>query len=143
MGTADKVAPQYPVHVSNGKFSAHEEFGFDDVYVKAVLRPDLGSAVVSLLHSYGGGSSNQELVVMIFRCIDGKLRNTQLIHGDGHGTGAGVVFANSGKTMTMNSVYDYSSGHCCPRFLETAVFTLTNRGYVLVKTYEKENRQPR
>ena len=142
MGTWDQASPDDPVHVLHGKYSLHEEGGFEDVSVEAVLHPDVGSAVVSLWHQYGGGSSNQELVVMIFQCVDGKLTNTQLIHGDGHGDGTGVTFSDGGKKMTMNSVYDYTSGHCCPRYLETAVFRLAKGKYVLMATHQKENHNP-
>jgi hypothetical protein len=128
-----------PVRVSQGKRIQHGG-GFDDYYVRHVLRPDLRMAIVSLLHSYGGGSSDQDLIVMIFQCVDGKLTNTQLIQGDGHGDGAGVIFSNRGKQMIMNSTDDYTVAHCCPRYLETAVFRLGREGYVLVDTHQKENR---
>src|SRR5579859_3396789 len=139
MGDSNQRPPDGPVHVSHGKYSLSEQDGFEDVSVKAVLHPNVGTAVVSLLHSYGGGSSNQELVVMLFRCVDGKLTNTQLIRGDGHGSGAGVIFSDQGQKMIMNSVDDYTKGHCCPRYLETAVFSMKDAAYVLVATRRKEN----
>jgi len=143
MGAANQRSPDGPVHVSHGKYSLREQGGFEDVSVEAVLHPNVGTAVVSLLHSYGGGSSNQELVVMVFQCVDGKLTNTQLIHGDRHGSGAGVIFSDQGQKMTMNSVDDYTNGHCCPRYLETAVFSMKDAAYVLVATRRKENHYPR
>src|SRR5262249_32196851 len=79
---------------------------------------------------------------MIFQCVDKKLTNTQLIHGDGHGRGAGVILSDGGKKMIMNSVYDYTPGHCCPRYLETAVFKFARGEYDLVATHQKENHYP-
>jgi hypothetical protein len=143
MGASNQRPPDGPVHVSHGKYSLREQGGFDDVSVEAVLHPTIATVVVSLLHSYGGGSSNQELVVLLFKCVDGKLTNTQLIHGDGHGSGTGVIFSDQGQKMTMNSVDDYTNGHCCPRYLETAVFSMKDAAFVLVATRRKEIDYPR
>jgi hypothetical protein len=142
MSASHRAWPDDPVRVSKGKYSFRDG-GFEDISVTAVLHPSVGSAVVSLWQSYGGGSSNQELVVMVFQCVDGRLKNTQLIRGDGHGYGAGVTFSDGGKEMTMSSVYDYTAAQCCPRYLETAVFRLAKRGYVVVATNQKENHYPR
>jgi hypothetical protein len=113
--------------------------GFEDLTVEELVRPDPSAAAVYLLHSYGGGSSNQELVVLVFQCVDGRLRNTQLIHGDGHGWGAGVFFTKDRLGMTMLSVDDYSTGHCCPRFLETAKFRWAKNKYALRASAVREN----
>ena len=137
--------PTPPLRVRGGAYHFGGSGDFEDLTIKGVWHPpgDPSSAIVSLLHSYGGGSSNQELVVMVFRCVDGKLTNTQLIHGDGHGGDAGVFLSADGSQMTMRSVSDYSQGHCCPKYQQTANFVWRRGKYALTGTTQSEIPYPR
>jgi len=130
--------PTDPVRVSRGAYHWKEDFGFEDVTVEKIARPTNSATAVYLLHNYGGGSSNQNLVVLVFRCVNGALTNTQLIVGDGHGDGAGVDLTAAGTRLTVHSVDDYSLGHCCPRFLETGDFAWIDDKYVLQHSAVKE-----
>lgn len=88
---------------------------------------DKSFAVVSYIWEWVGASSSQAVVIQVWSCENGRPFITQQISGDGHASSAGADFDQRTQRMLIRSVNYGNGAHCCPEFLDRAIFHWTSR----------------
>jgi hypothetical protein len=92
---------------------------------------DKSFVLVSYIWEWVGGSSSQDVVVQVYACENGRPYIKQQITADGHSAYAGAEFDTRTQRLILRSTNYGKGAHCCPEFLDRALFHWTSQNLQL------------
>jgi hypothetical protein len=106
--------------------------GFDEVTLDHVdyFQPgksEREGALVALTHSYGGGSSCTDGIVLVFQIEDGGLVVTQQLNYNRQADGTGTDFDPSTSILTIRARSRDDTPNCCPKSIDVVTFRWTGK----------------
>ncbi len=126
----------YPGYrLKSGKYESNEDGGFESAELEKVWIFDSASgqphrALVYVVDTSGGGSSNVEGQLFVFDFQNGQLTLTQTLSFDAQADGAGVKFdPATAKLVIKARSWSDGSPHCCPKNLDVVTFNWTPAGF--------------
>jgi hypothetical protein len=122
--------------VRNGKYESRAELSFDginvgDVWLFGQQNGQPGYALVTIYNTYGGGSSNEDLDVLLYTVRNHRLVLVQQMTVDAQAPGVGVVFTPATKALTIKARSNDNSAHCCAEHLDVIHLHWTGSGFAV------------
>ena len=118
----------------NGKAETRFNFGFDKFSLEHVYyfrpgRTEHEAALVEIRHFYGGGSSSQDGLLLVFQIDDGGLVVTQQLVYDQQAKGTGTGFDSVTRILTVRARSNDDSAHCCPKSIDVVILKWNGKAF--------------